>query len=121
RATSAGALVVLLPTLYFTFGRAAWIALAAGLLVAVTVDPRRLQLIAALLVLGPLPAAAVLLASREPSLTHAGTPLARAAHDGHRVALALLLLAAVNALLAVAFGYAEKRVDVSRALRTFFA
>ena len=121
RATSAGALVVLLPTLYFTFGRAAWIALAAGLLVAVTVDPRRLQLIAALLVLGPLPAAAVLLASREPSLTHAGTPLARAAHDGHRVALALLLLAAVNALLAVAFGYAEKRVDVSRALRTVFA
>ena len=44
-------LVLLLPTFYFTFGRGAWIALAAGLVAAVAVDPRRLQLLASLLVL----------------------------------------------------------------------
>jgi hypothetical protein len=72
RAGCAGLLVVLLPTLYFTFGRAVWIALAAGLAVAVTVDPRRLQFLAAVLVLGPLPGIAVLAASHESGLTHAG-------------------------------------------------
>jgi O-Antigen ligase len=121
RAASAGALVVLLPTLYFTFGRGAWLALAVGLALAVTIDPKRLQLIAVLLVVGALPTAAVLMASREPGLTHAGTPLARAAHDGHRIALVLLLLVAVNATLAVAFHYVEKRVDVGPSLRAAFA
>jgi hypothetical protein len=121
RAFSAGALVFLLPTLYFTFGRAAWLALAAGLVMAVAVDPRRLQLLAALLVVGPLPAVAVTLASRETGLTHGGIPLAQAAHDGHRVALALLLLAAGNAFLAVVFADTARRLDVGRSLRTAFA
>jgi hypothetical protein len=121
RATSAGALVVLLPTLYFTFGRAAWIALAAGLVIAVAVDPGRLQLIAALLVLAPLPAVAVLLASRESGLTHAGTPLARAAEDGHRVALAIVLLGAANVVLAVAFAWFARRIEVPPTLRVVFA
>jgi len=121
RASSAGTMVVLLPTLYFTFGRAAWIALAAGVVIAVALDPRRLQLIAALLVLAPLPAVAVVLASRESGLTHAHTPLSRAAHDGHRVTLAIVLLAAANALLAAVFASATKRIDVPRAVRTAFA
>ena len=121
RAICAGVLVVLLPTLYFTFGRAAWIALAAGLVVTVVLDPRRLQLLAALLVVAPLPAVAVLLASREPGLTHSGTPLARATHDGHRVALAFLLLAVGNALLALAFAYVARQVDVAQSLRAGFA
>jgi hypothetical protein len=121
RAASAGAIVVLLPTLYFTFGRAAWLALGAGLVVAVAVDPGRLQSIASLLVLAPLPAAAVILASRESGLTHAGTPLARAAHDGHRVALAVVLLAAGNAALAVALALLARRTDMPRTVRTAFA
>jgi hypothetical protein len=121
RAASAGAMVVLLPTLYFTFGRAAWIALGAGLVIAVAVDPRRLQLIAALLVLAPLPAVAVLLASRESGLTHAGTPLARAAHDGHRVALAIVLLIAANVVLAVAFGWVQRRIEAPPTLQAVFA
>jgi hypothetical protein len=120
RAASAGAMVVMLPTLYFTFGRAAWLALAAGLVMAVAVDPRRLQLLAALLVVGPLPAVAVVLASRESGLTHGGTPLAQAAHEGHRVALALLLLAAGNALLAVVFADTARRLHVGRSLRIAF-
>jgi O-Antigen ligase len=121
RAASAGAMVVLLPTLYFTFGRGAWIALAAGLVVAIAVDPRRLQLIAALLMLAPLPAIAVLVASRESGLTHAGTPLARAAHDGHRVALAIVLLTAANALLAAIFASVARGIEVPRAVQAAFA
>jgi hypothetical protein len=121
RAASAGAMVVLLPTLYFTFGRGAWIALAAGLVVAIAVDPRRLQLIAALLVLAPLPAIAVLVASRESGLTHAGTPLARAAHDGHRVALAIVVLTAANALLAAIFASVARGIEVPRAVQAAFA
>ena len=120
RAASAGAIVVLLPTLYFTFGRAAWIALAAGLVIAVGVDTRRLQLITALLVLAPLPAVVVLLASRQSGLTHAGTPLARAAEDGHRLALALVLLALANGVLAVAFALVARRIEVPSAVRGAF-
>jgi hypothetical protein len=121
RSACAAALVLLLPTFYFTFGRAAWIALAAGLVAAVAVDPRRLQLLAALMVVGPAPAVAVLLCSREPGLTHAGTSLARAAHDGHRVALALLLLAVVNAAASAGFAVAEQRVSVGSRGRAVFA
>jgi hypothetical protein len=121
RVASAGTLVVLLPTLYFTFGRGAWLALAAGLALAMAIDPRRLQLIAALLVVGPLPGVAVVIASREPGLTHSGTPLARAAHDGHRLALVILLLVAANAVLAVGFAYVERQIDVSSSVRAAFA
>jgi hypothetical protein len=121
RAACAGALVLLLPTFYFTFGRGAWIALAVGVLAAVAVDPRRLQLLASLLVLAPLPAIAVLAASREPGLTHAGTAFGRAVHDGHRLALLLLLLAAANATVAVAFAFADRRLEPPEGVRRTFA
>ena len=45
RATAAASLPILGLTIYFTFSRGAWIALAAGLLVAIALDPRRLQLV----------------------------------------------------------------------------
>jgi O-Antigen ligase len=121
RAVCAGALVLLLPTVYFTFGRAAWIALGVGLVVAVAVDPRRLQLLAALLALTPLPAVGVAVASRQSGLTHTGVELAHAAHDGHRLALILALLFCGNAALAAALGYLERRVEVGPAVRTGFA
>lgn len=121
RAAAAGALVVLLPTLYFTFGRGAWIALAVGLVAAVAVDPRRLQLIATLFVVGPAPAIAVLIASQQTGLTHSETPLTRAARDGHRVAFALALLMVGNAAVAVGFAYVARRVDVRPFLRRAFA
>jgi hypothetical protein len=121
RAACAAALVLLLPTFYFTFGRGPWVALAAGVLAAVAIDPRRLQLIAGLLVLAPIPAGAVWAASREPGLTHAGVPFDRAVHDGHRLALVLLLLAAANAAVAIAFALAERRVEPPVAARRAFA
>ncbi len=121
RAVCASLLVILLPTLYFTFGRAAWIALAVGLVAAVAIDPRRLQLLVALIVLGPAAAAAVFAASRAPALTHAGAPLARAAHDGHRAAAVLAILAAANAILGAGLAYVTDRVAVSLAVRRAFA
>ena len=121
RAASAAVLVVLLPTLYFTFGRAAWIALAIGLAAAVAVDPRRLQLLATLFIVGLAPAIAVLLASQETGLTHSGTPLAQAAHDGHRLAVILAFLMIGNAAIAAGLAYVALRVDVGPATRRAFA
>jgi len=121
RAVCAGALVLLLLTFYFTFGRGAWIALAAGVFTAVAVDPRRLQLLASVLVLSPAPAVAVWAASREPGLTHAGAAYGRAVHDGHRLALVLLFLAVANAVLAVAFALVERRFEPAAWARQGFA
>jgi hypothetical protein len=121
RAACAGALVLLLPTFYFTFGRGAWIALAVGVLAAVAVDPNRLQLLAGLLALAPIPAVAVLAASREPGLTHAGAAFGRAVHDGHRLALLLLLLAAANATIALALAVVERRFKPTAGVRRAFA
>ena len=121
RAACAGALVLLLPTFYFTFGRGAWIALAAGVLAVVVIDPRRLQLLAGLLLLAPIPAAAVWAASREPGLTHAGAPFGRAVHDGHRLALVLLVLAGANAAVAIAFAFAERHLEAPAGARRAFA
>jgi hypothetical protein len=121
RAASAAVLVVLLPTLYFTFGRAAWMALAIGLAAAVVVDPRRLQLLATLFVVGLAPAIAVLLASREAGLTHSGTPLAQAADDGHRLAVILAFLLDGNGATAAGLAYVARRVDVPAAVQRAFA
>ena len=121
RAVCAALPVVLLPTVYFTFGRAVWLALAAGLLTAVAVDPGRLQLLAVLLVLGPIPAAAVVFSSQERGLTHAGVALSRAAHDGHRLALVLALLMSANAALALAFSFVAARTRVGVFTRRAFA
>ena len=63
RALAATSLVVLLPTLYFTFGRGGWLALFAGLVAAIALDPRRLQLTATMLVVAPWPVLALWRAS----------------------------------------------------------
>jgi O-antigen ligase/polysaccharide polymerase Wzy-like membrane protein len=112
RGVCAAILVFLLPTLYFTFGRAAWIALLGGALAGVAVDRRRLQLLAALVVLGTAPVLAVWAASGERGLTHAGTSLERAAHDGHRLALLLVILAAANATATAAFAWGERQIQI---------
>ena len=110
------ALPVLLLTLYFTYSRGAWIALVAGLAVALVLDPRRLSTAAALVALAPAPALTVLLASREHALTRQHSILAAAKHDGHRVALVLLLFALAEACIALAFRWVRER-EVSRTLR----
>jgi O-Antigen ligase len=121
RAAAAVAPVLLLPTFYFTFGRGAWIALAVGAGFAVAIDPRRLQLLAGLVALLPLPAVAVWLASHEPGLTHAGAPVSQAVHEGHHLALILLLLGAGNAVIALAFALIGDRIEPTLWVRRAFA
>ena len=91
----AGALpVVLVPTLYFTFGRAAWLALAVGLAAALVLPSRRRPaLTSAILLAAPWTLFAVILAARSPALTTAGAPTQQVAEQGHRLALALAPLA----------------------------
>jgi hypothetical protein len=116
RATAAAALVPLACTLYFTFSRGAWLAVAAGAVVALALDPARLRTVAILLALLPAPALAVLAASRSHALTHAGAPLAAAARDGHRVAVVLVVLSVLEALVALALcGPARRLVEDRRA------
>jgi O-Antigen ligase len=121
RGLAAASLVVLAATLYFTFSRGAPIALAIGLLTAIALDPCRLQLIVAGLLLAPAPALGVLVASRSDALTHRGSRLAAAVHEGHRLALVLALLAAAAAVVAIGLGLAERHIVPRRGHRLAFA
>jgi O-antigen ligase len=121
RALAGGSLGVLVPTLYFTYSRGAWIALGFGLGVALAVDPRRLQLAATLVAVAAAPALAVVVGSRIGSLTHTTAALPTAAHDGHRYALGVLGAAVVAGLAALAIGIVERRVEVPPRVRFVWA
>jgi hypothetical protein len=116
RAFAAASTLVLLPTLYFTFSRGAWIALAAGFLAAVVLEPRRLQFISTLLVVGSWPALAVWRASRSDPLTHQHAALAAASHAGHRFAVVVLGLAAAAFAATLLLAVAERLLRVPRAV-----
>lgn len=118
----AGALpVLLLPTIYFTFGRGPWIALGLAVLAAIALDPRRLQLLGVLFAVGAPAAAAVLASSRYEALRREDSPLALATQEGHRLALILAALALLAAAAAAAFALLERRLDVPRPMRLAFA
>lgn len=114
RVTSGASLVLLLPTLYFTFGRGAAGALVLGLAVAAALDPRRLRFSVVLIAMLPLPLIGVWLASRSAPLTAVGFPPSAAAHDGHRLALELGGLALLQAAVVAALA---RRIAVSERLR----
>ena len=117
RAFSAASLVLLFPVLYFTFGRGGWIALAAGLAVAIAVDPRRLQLVTTLLVVAPWPALALWRAYESPSLTTQFSALADASDEGKRLALTIAVLAVVSALVTTGYALLADRITVGRGVR----
>jgi hypothetical protein len=109
--------IVLLPTLYFTFSRGAWLALAVGVVVALVVSPQRLRLVTVALVLLPLPGLGVFLASRLAGLTNNTTTLAQANHDGHRLLTWIGLLALGQLAVAVALVAATRRIDAPTRVR----
>ena len=78
RVAAAASCVPAAATLYFTYSRGAWIAFAAGLAVAIALDPRRLDLITWTLAMLAWPALGVLLASGSPGLTSEAAPLDQA-------------------------------------------
>lgn len=117
RAMAAASMVPLACTLYFTFSRGAWIALLAGVVAAVALDRRRLQLITSLVMFAPWPAIAVWRASKSNPLTHLGTSLATESHAGHHFALTVVLMALLAALVAIVFTGTERVVHVPRPVR----
>jgi hypothetical protein len=119
RCLSAGSTVIFALALYFTYSRASWIALFAGLAVAVALDTRRLQLITTALVLAPWSITAVAVASSSTALTHQSAALSAASRDGHGlavIAIGLVVAASLTILLvdwiaaAVTIPYGVRRV-----------
>lgn len=121
RALSAATLPVFFATVYFTFSRGAWIAGAIGLALAIAVDPRRLQLLLAGILLAAPSALAVVLSSQQEALTRTDAPLDAASRDGHRLAVYVLLLAGASALIGAGLRLAERRVAPSHQVRLAFA
>jgi hypothetical protein len=117
RALGSAALVVLAPTLYFTYGRGAWLALAAGLLALLALERERLGVLARMLAFGVAPAIAVVLASRTHALTGQPGAVAAARHDGHLLAGAIVLLAVAAALVPVGLDRLGARVALGRSAR----
>jgi O-antigen ligase len=109
RAFASSALVVLAPTLYFTYGRGAWLGLAAGLVALFAIERDRLQVVVRALTLAAAPAVAVFLASRTSSLTADPRSVAAATHDGRRLAVAIAVLAVAAAFVPAA----AERIRVS--------
>jgi hypothetical protein len=121
RAVAGAAIVVLVTTLYFTYGRAAWIAMGLGVVAAVAIDTGRLRLATTAILVGAPTAVAVAFAGSKPSLTTSGASLRAAAHDGHRVAAVVVAAALLAAILPVVLGAAERRVTVAPRLRRAYA
>jgi tetratricopeptide (TPR) repeat protein len=112
---------VLLPALYFTFSRGAWIALIAGLAAAVALDPRRLQLIVALVVVGIPALLAAAIGSGYEGLTSRDAPLSVVTDQGGELAIVIVLLALVAAAATVGLSVAERRYEPPRNVRLAFA
>jgi hypothetical protein len=116
RALAAATLPILATTLYFTYSRGGWIALGVALVVAVLVDPRRLQLLVTMLLVAGPAAISVWLASRSDALTQLQVPHDQLAHDGHRLAPVVLGLAVASFVLVFAQSAVERRVTIPKAV-----
>ncbi len=112
RALAAAPLPLYFTTLYFTFSRGAWGATVAGLLVALLVDRRRLQLLATAAVLAPWPAIAIYLADRSHALITFGSLLADQTHEGHRLLLPLIGLTVASAIVSGVLARIEPQVSI---------
>jgi O-Antigen ligase len=121
RGLGGAAVTILIPTVYFTFGRGPWIGLGVGIVAMVALDPRRLQLLSALLAASIGPAVAVWLAARSDGLTQENASLEAATREGHRLALALLALGILSGLFSAGVAYLEGKVRITRTLRLAYA
>jgi O-antigen ligase len=99
RALAAASLPILFATLYLTFSRGSWLALAAGLIVSAWLDPRRRELASAAVALA-VPCALVLAAGAGAhALTTPTAPLDAVTADAHRLAFVVLCMCATAAPL----------------------
>jgi O-antigen ligase len=111
RAIMAAAIPIFALTVYFTYSRGSALALAIGLLVTFALDEQRLRWLFGAIALALPVAVVVVVASRSKPLTTAGHTIHAAAHDGHRLALLVLVLAVLSA--AFAAWAPERRLDLS--------
>jgi O-antigen ligase len=110
RSLAAVAIVVLLPTLYFSFSRGALVALAGGAVMQVALDPRRARLLVSGLVVTVPAVLGVLEASKSHALTAAGATLQTAQAEGSHLTRRLLVLALVAAATPVVLFVVERRL-----------
>ena len=116
RALSAACLVVFTLAIFFTFSRGAWFSLGIGLAAMLALDPRRFALLRTLAAAVPVASVAVWLGSRAHALTSPNGLSSHAAHEGHVLALATVLLAgtaAVATLAAPRISFGRKAVAAS--------
>jgi len=122
RALAAGTLPVLLTTLYLTFSRGSWAALALGLAVALVVERRRLRFVGIAAACSLAAAAAVLVATHMHSLTRAGASLGAASSAGHLLAAVLAVTTAASVAVGWTLTVADRRVRLGvRARRALVA
>jgi tetratricopeptide (TPR) repeat protein len=121
RCFAAAAFPVLLCTMLFTFSRGGWIALGLGFLAAFILDPRRLHLVVATVVVGIPTAFALWTAFSAEALTEIESPLSAAVDQGRAVALILVICATLAAVGVAALAVAERRIRPARSVRLAFA
>jgi hypothetical protein len=121
RCLAAGSTVIFMLTLYFTYSRGSWAALFVGVVVAIAVDRRRLQLATIALVLLPWSAAAIGIASTSAALTHSTSELAAAARDGHGLAVIAIVLVVAASLTILVVDWLAAAWKVPHGLRRAYA
>jgi O-antigen ligase len=104
RAAAAASLVLSSVTLYFTFSRGSWLALGVGVVVLFVVDPHRVRLATGFLAASSFAVLGVLFASRESSLTRAGSLGPDAVAEGRHLTEVLLVLALAGAAATTPIG-----------------
>jgi len=123
RSAAVAATAVTIPvfamTLYLTFSRGAWAALAIGIGSTVALDPRRFRLLVVTTLIAAPSVLAIAYASQRDTLTTEHSHLA-VAGDGHRVAFVLGAAMFFTAALAITARYITRRVTVSRRARCVF-
>jgi hypothetical protein len=121
RALAAASLPLLAVTLYFTYSRGGWVALAVGFALVVALDPRRLRLVTVAMALAAGPVLAVALSSQSSALTRLGGSLATSTHEGRRLSPFIVLAVVLAAVTVVVFDVVERRVSVPARLRRAYA
>jgi hypothetical protein len=121
RAVAAASLVILAPTLYFTYGRGAWLGLAAGAAALVALEHARLVVALRGVAYAVAPAIVVALASRTHGLTADPSSVAAARHDGRLVAVAVVCLAVGAAFVPAGLDRVLPKVAPGRGARRALA
>ena len=118
RAAAAASLVILAPTLYFTYGRGAWLGLVAGGCALLALERDRAVVAVRGLAYALPPAIAVVLASRTHGLTADQSSVAAARHDGRLLAVAMVCLAVGAAFVPAALDRALPKITLLHSFPT---